>query len=128
MTGPPLSAWLLLAATVGLEVIATLSLKASGGFTEIVPSVVAVTGYTGAVVTLALVLRTIPMSVAYVVWTGAGTAGVVLLGRLLFADEMSLPAWAGVCLVVLGVVLINARRTPTYAGGPDAPEEHAQRP
>lgn len=121
------TAWICLAATVVLEVLATLSLRASDGFTDPVPSIVAICAYAATVVVLSLALKTIPMSVAYIVWTGAGTSGVVLLGVIIFGDALTPLSWLGVLLVIGGVGMINARRSP---GGEEsrAEEEHPQRP
>ncbi|WP_290061865.1 DMT family transporter [Amycolatopsis solani] len=120
MSAARVRGWLCLAATVVLEVVATLTLKASHGFTVPLPSVVSVAAYCGTTVMLAFALKVVPVSVAYVVWTGAGTAAVALLAAVLFADRLSPAGWGGVALVVVGVMLINARR------GSRAPEEHTQ--
>lgn len=117
-----LRGWLCLAATVVLEMVATLMLKAAHGFTVLVPSVVSIAAYAATVVALAFALKVVPVSVAYVIWTGAGTAGVALLASVLFADRLSPAAWAGVALVVVGVMLINARKREE----PGAAEEHAE--
>jgi small multidrug resistance pump len=119
-------AWLYLAATVVLEVAPTLCLRASAGFSVLLPSLVSVLGYGAAVVFLSRALRAIPMSVAYVVWTGLGTSLIVIFSFLLFGDTMTSSAWAGVVLVVGGVTMVNARRGAT-AEGSDAGEEHPQR-
>lgn len=119
-------AWLYLATTVVLEVAATLCLRASAGFSLLLPSLVSVLGYGAAVVFLSRALRAIPMSVAYVVWTGLGTSLIVIFSFLLFGDTMTSSAWAGVVLVVGGVTMINARGGAT-AEGSDAGEEHPQR-
>ncbi|MEU6129887.1 multidrug efflux SMR transporter [Saccharopolyspora sp. NPDC047091] len=100
-------AWAHLAGTIALEIVATLALRASAGFTAPVPSAVAVIGYGAAVVLLARALRVIPLGMAYVIWTGAGTAGVALLGSVLFADHLSPAAWLGVGCVIGGVAMIN---------------------
>lgn len=125
MNAVKLRAWLYLVATVVLEVVATLCLKESDGFTVLVPSVVSLTAYAATVVALAFALREIPMSVAYVIWAGAGTAGVVLFGALIFDEAPTLASWIGVALVIAGVVMINARKKPARAEEGHATEEHA---
>jgi multidrug transporter EmrE-like cation transporter len=110
MRGRAFGAWTALAATVVLEVAATLTLKASEEFTVLWPSVVSVACYAGTVVALAIALNAIPMSLAYVVWTGAGTAGVAILGVILFGDSMNTAAWLGLALVTAGVVIINSQK------------------
>lgn len=128
MNAPKVRAWLCLVATVLLEILATLALKAADGFTLLLPSVVSITGYCATIVMLAFALKEIPMSVAYVIWTGVGTSGVALLGTVIFADHLSPTAWAGVILVIGGVVLINAKkRAPGTGEESRAAEEHAQR-
>ncbi|MBM7439354.1 multidrug efflux SMR transporter [Streptomyces sp. HB132] len=117
MSAYPPRAWLLLALTVGLEIIATLSLKASHGFRDLVPSLAAISAYAGTVVVLALVLKTIPMSIAYVIWTGAGTLGIALLGTVLFSDRLSTSSWAGIVLVVVGVMMVNVGKKDPSAPG-----------
>lgn len=62
-----------LAIAIIAEVIATSALKASGEFTKTIPSIIVVTGYGVAFYFLALVLRSIPVGVAYlchVEWYG----------------------------------------------------------
>lgn len=123
--------WLYVTLTVILEVVATLALRASDGFTALGPSVLAVAAYAATVVALSRALQTIPMSITYVIWTAAGTAGVVLFSIVLFGDMMSSLAWVGIALVILGVSLINAfpaAQTTREEVDHGAAQEHAQRP
>ncbi|QFU89306.1 multidrug efflux SMR transporter [Amycolatopsis sp. YIM 10] len=103
-------AWLLLTVTVLAEVAATLLLKASDGFSHWWPSLGAVAGYLTAVVVLARVLTTLPASLAYIVWTGAGSALVVLAGAVLYDQVLTPPVLAGIVLVVCGVIVLNLGR------------------
>ncbi len=121
--------WIYLALTVVLEVLATLALRASDGFSVRTPSLIAVASYAATVVVLSWALKTIPMSIAYVVWTAAGTAGVAVSSTLLFDDTMTASAWAGILLVILGVSLINAfpARPRGKAGDDGAQEAHSER-
>lgn len=98
---------LYLAAAILLEVLATTALKASQGFTKILPSIIVVFGYAGAFFFLSLVLKTVPVGVAYAIWAGVGIALITLLAALLFGQKLDLPAIAGICLIILGVVVIN---------------------
>lgn len=65
--------WLFLTTAIASEVIATSALKASEGFTRLVPSVVVVTGYAAAFYFLSLTLKTMPLGTAYAAWSGLGT-------------------------------------------------------
>lgn len=100
-------AWAALALTVCCEVVATLSTKASDGFTRPLPAAAALVGFSLTTVLLAKVLEVIPTSIAYTVWTGAGSALVVVLGILLFGDRVTPASAAGIVLVVSGVVILN---------------------
>lgn len=97
--------WLLLA--IGTEVVATSALKASDGFTRILPSVVVVAGYAASFYFLSLSLRDIPLGVVYAVWSGIGTAAIALIGILFFQETLGWAGIAGIVLIVLGVVLLN---------------------
>lgn len=99
--------WLLLGIAIVGECVATSALKASDGFTRPAPSVLVVVGYAIAFYFLSLTLRTIPVGIAYAIWSGVG---VVLISAIawLFADQrLDLPALAGMALIVAGVIVIN---------------------
>lgn len=89
------------------EVIATSALKASMGFTRPLPSVVVVVGYGLAFYLLSLVLRTLPVGVAYAIWAGLGIVLVTLVGIVVFGEKPDLPAVLGISLIVTGVVLLQ---------------------
>ena len=97
--------WLLLA--IGTEVVATSALKASDGFTRILPSAVVVAGYAASFYFLSLSLRDIPLGVVYAVWSGIGTAAIALIGIVFFHETLGWVGIAGITLIVLGVVLLN---------------------
>lgn len=89
------------------EVIATSALKASVGFTRPLPSVVVVVGYGLAFYLLSLVLRTLPVGVAYAIWAGLGIVLVTLVGIVIFGEKPDLPAVIGISLIVAGVVMLQ---------------------
>ncbi len=89
------------------EVIATSALKASLGFTRPLPSVVVVVGYGLAFYLLSLVLRTLPVGVAYAIWAGLGIVLVTLVGIVAFGEKPDLPAVVGISLIVAGVVMLQ---------------------
>ena len=99
--------WLYLVIAIGCEVAATSALKASEGFTRPLPSVVVVTGYVLAFYLLSLTLRTIPVGVAYAIWSGVGVALIAVIGWLFLGQKLDVPAIAGLVLIVAGVVVIN---------------------
>ncbi|MCH4812525.1 DMT family transporter [Vreelandella neptunia] len=89
------------------EVIATSALKASVGFTRPLPSAVVVIGYGLAFYLLSLVLRTLPVGVAYAIWAGLGIVLVTLVGIVVFGEKPDLPAVVGISLIVAGVVMLQ---------------------
>ncbi len=99
--------WLYLSGAILSEVVATSALKAANGFTRPWPSLVVVAGYGVAFLLLSLTLRTLPVGIAYAVWSGVGVALVTLAGWLLYGQRLDAPALAGMALIVSGVVVMN---------------------
>ncbi|GGJ23354.1 DMT family transporter [Deinococcus roseus] len=89
------------------EVVATSALKASEGFTRWLPSTLVVAGYVTAFYFLSLSLKHIPIGTAYAIWSGLGTAGIVIIGMLFLKEGMDLAKLLGIVLIVLGVVVLN---------------------
>jgi small multidrug resistance pump len=100
-------AYLYLAIAIVAEVVATSALKASQEFTRLVPSLIVVTGYAIAFFCLTLVLRTIPVGIAYAVWAGLGIVLVTIVGAFLYRQIPDVPAILGMALIITGVVTIH---------------------
>lgn len=99
--------WFFLAIAILGEVIATSALKSSEGFTRFAPSVVVVIGYGIAFYFLSLVLKTIPVGVAYAVWSGLGVVMVTGIAWLLHGQKLDAWGFVGIGLIVSGVVVLN---------------------
>ena len=99
--------WLYLAIAIVAEVIATSALKASDGFSRLAPSIVVVVGYAIAFSCLSLTLRTIPVGVAYAIWSGVGIVLIALVGYFSFNQALDAPALIGMALILAGVLVIN---------------------
>lgn len=97
--------WLALA--IGSEIIATTSLKVSDGFSKLAPSVVVVVGYAISFYAMSITLRSIPLGVVYAIWSGVGTAAIVLIGYLLFHEVLDAVKLGAIGLIVIGVILLN---------------------
>jgi small multidrug resistance pump len=89
------------------EVIGTSALNASQGFTRLLPSVIVVVGYAIAFYFLALTLRTIPVAIAYAIWSGVGIVLIAIVGVFWFRQALDLPAVIGLALIVAGVIVVN---------------------
>ncbi len=96
-----------LLAAILCEVIATSALKAAEGFTRLGPSLVVVIGYGLAFYCLSLTLRTIPVGIAYALWSGIGIVLIALAGWILYRQPLDTPAVIGMALIVAGVLVIN---------------------
>ena len=97
--------WLILFIAILSETIATTALKASEGFTVLLPSILVVIGYCLSFYFLSLTLRTIPVGIAYAVWSGVGVALVTLFGVLVYNQKLDFSALVGISLIMLGVVV-----------------------
>jgi small multidrug resistance pump len=89
------------------EVIATSALKAAEGFSRFWPSVIVILGYGIAFYCLSLTMRTIPIGIAYAIWSGVGIVLIALVGLLLYRQTLDLPALLGMALILTGVLVIN---------------------
>jgi quaternary ammonium compound-resistance protein SugE len=54
-----------------------------------------------------LAQKEIPIGTAYAVWTGIGGAGTFLVGVIFFGDAASIARFAGVALIVGGVITLK---------------------
>lgn len=99
--------WVFLMVAIVSEVIATSALKASESFSRLGPSAVVVLGYAAAFYCLSLTLKTIPVGVAYAIWSGAGVVLIALIAWILYGQALNLAAILGIALIVAGVVILN---------------------
>ncbi len=89
------------------EVIGTSFLKASEEFTRLWPTVIMAASYGCAFYLLTIVMRSIPVGVAYAVWSGLGVVLISVVGLVVFKQRLDLPAYIGLGLIVAGVVVVN---------------------
>ncbi|MBC2770430.1 DMT family transporter [Pusillimonas minor] len=99
--------WIYLLLAIVAETVATSALKASNGFTQLWPSVITVVGYAIAFYFLALTLRTIPVGVAYAIWSGLGIVLITGVGWVVFKQTLDAPALIGIGLILAGVIVMN---------------------
>jgi small multidrug resistance pump len=97
----------LLAIAIVAEVIATSAMRASDGFSRLLPSAVVVLGYGVAFYCLSLTLRSIPVGIVYAVWSGAGIVLITLVALVLYRQVPDVPAIIGLGLIVAGVAVLN---------------------
>lgn len=102
-----MSGWTYLILAILAEVIGSTGLKASQGFSKLLPSSVVVVGYASAFYFLSLALKTVPLNTAYAVWSGLGTALIALLGVVFLRESINFPMALGIVLIVAGVALLQ---------------------
>ena len=89
------------------EIIGTSFLKLSNQFTNLLQTVIAIASYFIAFFFLSLVLKTMPVGIAYAIWSGIGIICITLIGIFIFKQNLDLPAFIGLSLIIVGVIIIN---------------------
>ena len=103
--------WLFLVIAIVGEVIATSALKSSEGFTKLAPSAVVIIGYGIAFYFLSLVLKSIPVGVAYAVWSGLGVVIITAIAWLLHGQKLDAWGFVGMGLIIAAFLLA---RSPSW--------------
>ena len=98
--------WLYLLAAIIAEVVGTSALRASDGLSKLWPSLLMIVAYGISFFFLSLTLRTIPIGIAYAVWSGVGMVMITLVGWLYLEQGLDAPAIMGISLIVSGVVVL----------------------
>lgn len=104
----PTSAWLLLGIAIACEIGGAIGLRFSEGFSAPLPTTLALVAFCVALFLVSKVMKHLPVSIAYPVWAGGGTAGVALIGIVALGESLSAVKAVGIGLIMLGVVLVNA--------------------
>lgn len=100
--------YLYLGVAVVFEVIGTSAMKASDSFTRLIPTLIVAVAYTASFAFLALTLRTIPIGIAYALWSGIGIVLIAAVGWFWFKQSLDTPALVGLGLIIAGVIVVNA--------------------
>lgn len=108
--------WFWLVGAILSEVAATLSLRASAGFTRLVPTVILVIGYGFAFYALSQALKLgMNVGVAYAVWSAIGVALIAIIGALFLHESLSPVQIGGLVLIIAGVVALEVGRSGSHA-------------
>lgn len=89
------------------EVIGTNFMKASNGFTKLLPTGVTIIAYLACFFFLAQSLKTVNLSVAYATWGGVGIILTTLVAVFYWHESVSVPELVGIVLIIIGVALCN---------------------
>ena len=102
-----MKAFLFLFVAIIFEIIGTSVLKLSEQFTKVIPSIISIIAYITAFFFLSLTLKTIPVGIAYAIWSGVGIVLISVIGFVYFKQSLDLPAILGLGLIIAGVIIIN---------------------
>jgi small multidrug resistance pump len=100
-------AWIYLSAAIASEVVGTVFLRYTDGFSNPAPSVLAVIAYSLSLWLTALALKGLEISLAYAVWAGVGTAAIAVIGMAAMGESVNALKLASIMLVIGGVVGLN---------------------
>ena len=99
--------WIYLTLAIFSEVLATASLKSTEGFTKLWPSVLVLVGYSAAFYFLSMTLNSIPIGVAYAIWSGVGVAAITLVSIFFLDQKIDTAGFIGIGLIVAGVIILR---------------------
>jgi small multidrug resistance pump len=97
----------LLLVAIATEVAATASLPRAQGFRDPLWTTLVVGGYAISIWLLALVVKELPVSIAYAIWSGLGTAIVAVIGAAFLGESWDPVKMAALGMIIAGVVVLN---------------------
>ncbi|KQR93954.1 transporter [Chryseobacterium sp. Leaf180] len=103
--------YIFLAFAILFESIGTSFLKASEGFTKPIQTIIFIISMISSFYMLTLAIRTIPIGIAYAIWSAVGIVLISIVGYFYYKQSLDFPAIIGILLIVLGVVIINVFST-----------------
>ena len=103
--------WIYLITAIVFEVMATLSIKQATLGNTYVWSAVIVVLYTISFSFVYYATKSIEIGTVYAIWAGMGTALIVLLGWIIFKEDMNIYKIVGVLSIIFGVVLLKLQAT-----------------
>ncbi len=89
------------------ETIGTTALQASQQFTRLAPSALVVLAYAVSFYLLAMALRSIPVGIAYAIWSGLGIVFIAGIGLVVFGQKLDMPAIMGMGMILAGILVIH---------------------
>ena len=89
------------------EILGTTFLKQADQFTRLTPSILCILCYLVAFYMLSVVLKTVPVGIAYAIWSGIGIIGISLIGLFFFKQSLDIAAYIGIGCIIAGVIIIN---------------------
>jgi small multidrug resistance pump len=99
--------WIFLSIAICFEVIGTSALKVSHGFTHKLPTILSLSAFLVSLLFLSMALKSIPVGIAYAIWSGIGIILISIIGYFAFKQSLDFAAVLGMVFIILGVIIIN---------------------
>lgn len=99
--------WLYLIVAGLLEIVWAYYMKQSAGFTKLIPSIITIVSMIASFGLLSVVMRTIPLGIAYTIWTGIGAVGAFIVGILFLGEDINAIKVIAAVLIITGLVLMK---------------------
>jgi quaternary ammonium compound-resistance protein SugE len=100
-------AWIALFLAGACEILWAAGMKQSEGFSRPVPSLVALIAFVASIILLSRAMRELPLSTAYVIWTGIGAVGTFIVGVAILGESVSTLKLVAACLILSGIILFK---------------------
>jgi len=104
-----MNGYILLALAIILEIFSTSMLKLSAGFTRLIPGIIFIIGMSLTFYIFSQALLSVPLSIAYAIWSGVGTAITALVGVFIWKEHLNIYMCAGIVCIIAGVILLNIK-------------------
>lgn len=99
--------WVILLLAGLFEVVWALSMKQSEGFTRLAPSLVTLVAMAVSFSLLAFAMRSLPLGTAYMIWTGVGAVGALVVGIVFLGEALTPLRFSAALLIVAGIVVMK---------------------
>ena len=99
--------YLFLSLAIVLEVVGSSFMKASDGFSKLLPTAITIVAYIACFFFLPQALKSIPLGIAYAIWGGLGIVLTAIISVVVFKQSLDIPAIIGIILIVTGVIVMN---------------------
>lgn len=99
--------YLILFISIIAETLATTMMKASEGFTRLIPSLIVLIGYAISFYGLSQVVKIMNIGIAYALWAGIGIFLVSTLSYFVYQQKLDFPALLGLVLIAAGIIIIQ---------------------
>jgi len=113
MKGENVLGWIFLSLAIVLELSGTVSMKLSDGFTRLWPSILMFVLYGASFTCLNFALSSIPVGVAYAIWSGVGIVLITLVGAFVFHERVHLSSMIWITVIIIGIVGLKISVKPS---------------